>query len=165
MKNSDDKKDDSAKKFFDKKTVLAAIVAVLMVIVAVAIIIVVNHQDPIPDGFFSSDNTKLVLSLSPEVSSFETNREYAPKVTRIVYFHDGDKVTNAKIYFEYSDDEAAKEADAHITMDDKNWATGRRRNGRYIVFSVKPDQYRGLTTDRVNDNIDSMKAAGGTIDE
>ncbi|MBQ6375421.1 hypothetical protein IJJ37_00590 [Candidatus Saccharibacteria bacterium] len=138
---------------------------VVMLIVVVVILAVVSRQEPISEGYFRSDDTKLVLSLTPEVSAFELNEEYEPEVTRIVYFYDGNKVTGAKIYFEYADEEAARKAYDNTSMEGKTWATSRRLNGRYIVYSVKAEQYKDLTAEQVRENIAGMKAAGGVVEE
>ena len=53
---------------------------VVMLIVVVVILAVVSRQEPISEGYFRSDDTKLVLSLTPEVSAFELNEEYEPEV-------------------------------------------------------------------------------------
>ncbi len=139
----------------DKKTIIGMVGALLAMAVVAVVIILANYQEPIPEDYFVADNTKLVLTLPPALSSFEANEDYQPEMTYVVYFYEGNKVTGAKVYFEYADEAAAREADKNISLGDKNWAIGRRRNGRYIVFSVKPEQYKNLTTDKVNENIKS----------
>ena len=147
------------------KTVLAIVGVVVLLIAIVIGIVVGNQQEPIPDDYFASDETKLVLSMLADISSFEEDEEYEPNITHVVYYHDveSDEVSNVKVYFQYENEAAAEEADKHIRMDNKSWATGRRRNGKYIVFSVKGEQYRGLSVGDVSDNISTMDAAGGLI--
>ncbi|MBR2831180.1 hypothetical protein IKE83_02370 [Candidatus Saccharibacteria bacterium] len=114
--------------------ILAAVVALIVAVVA---IVLVNRQEPIPEGYFVSDDTKLVLALSPEVSGYETNPDYQPEETYVVYYYSGDKITNAKIFLGYGSDAAAETAYKNTSMEGKTWATSRRRNGKYIVYQVK----------------------------
>ena len=137
--------------------------AVALVLVVVGLIFL-NYQEPIPDDYFKSDGTKLVMSLSPEVSSYINNEEYEPLVTHVVYYYNGDKVNNAKIYFQYDNEEDAKEADKNLDLSGKTWATGRKVNGKYIVFTVDREQYKDLTVERVERNIKNMRDVGGLVD-
>ena len=134
-------------------TVPLTIGAIVLVILIAVGAIILNRQEPVPDGYFVSDDTKLVMGVPAGISALESNKEYAPEMNYLVYYYDGNKITNARIYFEYDDDAEAKEANDHITLENKPWAASKRLNGRYIVFEAKPDQYRDLTTERVRENI------------
>ena len=151
--------------FFSRNKMWLGGVAVVLLIIAVVVGIVLgNRQEPIADDYFMSDETKLVQSMPANVAAFEENEEYSPMVTHIVYYHgDGPEVTGVKVYFEYENEDRAQTANANITMDKKSWSTGKRLNGKYIVFGVKGEQYDGLTVAQVSDNIASMEAAGGLL--
>lgn len=165
VRKTAEKNTERKKKIWQDKRMVAGVVTVLIVVIVVILAVVsATYQEPIPDGYFVSDDTKLVLSLPAEVSSFEENPDFEPMVTRIVYEYDDDKITGAKIYFEYENADLAKEADRNITMDQKDWATSRRVNGKYIVFGVKPEQYSGMTATQVRDDILSMQAAGAMVE-
>ena len=149
-----------------KNSKLIGTVGVIVVILLIVVGIVVgNLPENIPEGFYTSNDRMTVLSLTPDVASFEENEEYRPMITHIVYYNNGgEDVTNAKIYFEYSNPDEAKAANEKITLDQKNWASGKQLNGKYIVFSMKPEQYRDLKMSQVNDNINAMRAAGTTTE-
>ena len=49
-------------------------------------------------------------------------------------------------------------------MKNKDWTNVKKQNGKYIIFEVLKSKYDGLTTEMVRQNIESMRAAGGTID-
>ena len=89
-----------------------------------------------------------MLSLSRESSNYETS-EYKPDMTYIVYYYAGNKITNVRIFFDYGSEEQARKAYNVITMDDKDWASGRKLSGRYIIFSTKSEMWNGLDTDFV----------------
>ena len=144
---------------------LGGIAVVLLIVVVIVGIVLGNRQEPITDGYFVSDETKLVQSMPASVAAFEENEEYSPSITHIVYYYGGgSEVTGMRVYFEYENEEQAVEANANISMEKKNWSTGRRLNGKYIVFGVKGEQYSGLTVAEVRANIESMGAAGGLIE-
>lgn len=138
------------------KTAIGFIGVALMLVAVIAVIVVTNQAEPIPEGYFTSDDVKLVLALDKTEAAYEENVEYAPEMTYIVYDYSGEKITGARIYFEYADEAAAKEANAHITLSNKNWAASRRLNGKYIVFTVKREQYENLSTEKVRENIKSL---------
>lgn len=150
--------DKKKERGISRGTVISIVAAIVGTVLLAVIAIIVNRQEPIPDDYFQSDGTKLVLALTPEMSAFEENEEYEPEMTYLVYYYEGNEITNAKVYFEYADDAAARTADANISLNDKDWAAGRRRNGRYIVFSVKKEQYENLTKPEVEENIKSLEA-------
>lgn len=164
-KSADTRRERGVAKFFGKNKVwLGGVAIVLLVAIVIVGIVLGNRQEPIEDGYFVSDETKLVQSMPANVAAFEENEEYSPMVTHIVYYHgDGPEITGVKVYFEYENEEQAVSANANITMDKKSWSTGKRLNGKYIVFGVKGEQYNGLTVAEVSDNITSMEAAGGLL--
>ena len=129
------------------------IVAIVAAILVVALAIVLGKPQSISDDYFVSDDTKLVAKLDASQAAYESG-EYEPAWTYIVYEYKGDEITNAKVYFAYDDDEQAREANAHISLDNKVWAYEKQLNGKYIVFSLFKYQYVNLTTEYVRGIID-----------
>ena len=132
---------------------ILTIVAVIMAAILMILAIVLNLPQPISDDYFVSDGEKMVLKLDASQAAYQTG-EYEPETTYVVYYYDRDKITNARIYFKYDDDAAAREANEHISLDDKVWAYEKQLNGKYIVFNLMRDQYANLTTKYVRGIID-----------
>lgn len=148
------------KKLEQGKNIIITVAAVLVAVVAIVIGVVVSHEAEITDDYFVSDDTKLVMSLDRDIAAFEEG-PYEPQLTHLVYYYTGDEVTSMRIYFAYDTVAEAETADANLNMKDKDFATTKRRNGRYIIFDVVRTRYDGLTVEQVRKNIEAMRAAGG----
>lgn len=140
------------------KIILAA-VAVVVVIVIVAVVAGFAWRESYEDGYFVSDETKLVLGMDDAVAALEEG-EYEPEVTYMVYYYDGDTINGMKVFFKYEDANAAKVAEENIDLSDKKWATDKSLSGKYVVFGVKEDQYKELKASYVRKMIDDMREAG-----
>lgn len=147
----------------DRKRIILSVAAVAVAIVAIVVGVIVSQEVNLDENYFKSDDTKLVMSLNKATAAFEEG-EYEPEVTHLVYYYNGDSITGARVYFEYADEEDAKEANNNINMKNKDWTNVKKQNGKYIIFEVLKSKYDGLTTEMVRQNIESMRAAGGTID-
>lgn len=149
-----------AKRTSQGKYILITTVAVIVALVAIVIGVVVSQGPTLDDDYFVSDETKLVMSLNKDMAAFEEG-PYEPDVTHLVYFYSGDTVTGMQIYFEYDSEEEARLAYGNINMKDKDFATTKRLNGRYVVFDAVRVRYEGLTVEQVQKNIENMRAVGG----
>lgn len=127
---------------------ILTIVAVVAAVIVTALAVILSLPRPISDDYFVNDDTKLVLKLDASQAAYQTG-EYEPGTTYVVYYYDGEKITNARIYFKYDSDAEAREANQHISLDDKVWAYEKQLNGKYIVFNLVRDQYANLTTEYV----------------
>lgn len=142
-----------------KGMVFGVLTFVALVIVVVAIVKLNGRAEEIPE--FKTDETKIVMTMNAEMATFEES-EYEPKLTHIVYFHDGEKITNVKVYYEYETEDEAREALDKITMD---YYSGKKLEGKYIVLQAKRDEYDGLTVEYMEEQYDYSKAAGIIINE
>jgi len=140
-----------------RQTLIWMVAAFAGLLVIVGLILFFSRQEPIPDDYFVTDDKKIVLSLDKEIASFE-NGEFEPEFTRIVYYRDGDKISNVKVYYEYETEEEAREAYDKISIEE--FATAKRLNGRYIVLQARGDTFEGLTVDEVQRQVESFRAAG-----
>ena len=145
------------------KIIIIGVFVVIFVVILAIILARTSFYEDISDDYFESDDTKLVLSLNKEMAAYE-NGEYEPDITRVVYYYNGDKVTGVRVFYDYDSEEEAKEANEFVVLSDKDWTTGKKLNGKYIIFEVERSQYNNLTTDMVRDNIERMRAIGGTVD-
>lgn len=148
------------KRVSKKKNMIITLAVVVVTVVAIVIGVIVSQEPALDDDYFVSDETKLVMSLNRDVAAFEEGT-YEPEVTHLVYYYTGDEVTGMRIYFEYFTEAEAEVAFNNISMKDKNFATTKRRNGRYVVFDAVRARYEGMTVEQVEKNISSMRAAGG----
>ncbi len=124
-------------------------VLVLVALVAVVIVLVVmNNRNEINDDSFVSNDSKIVVTMDKDIASYDDS-EYEPPITHVVYQLAGDNVDNVKLYFEYDNEDDAKEAYENISMEDKTWAAGKALNGKYVIFDFKKEQYEGLTSEQV----------------
>lgn len=149
-----------AKKTNKKKNIIITAAVVVAAVVAIVVGIVVSREPALDDSFFVSDETKLVMSLNDDIAALEEG-PYEPPVTHLVYYYDGDRVTNLKIYFAYDNEMEAETAFNNINMKGKDFATTKRRNGKYIIFDAVKARYEGMTVEQVQRNINAMRAAGG----
>ncbi len=145
----------------DKKAIFWGILAALALAVVIVFIVVLNQEEPIDEGYFKTDETKIVMTMDDEMASFEDS-EYEPGITHVVYLHDGNKITGVKVYYEYETDEEAGVAYDNLAMD---YFVSKRRNGRYIVLQARGDEYEGLTVEQIERQFENMKAAGALIVE
>lgn len=137
---------------FDRRNKIITVVAVIAAAVVAIVAIIMNQPQEITADYFVNDDTKLVNKLDKDVAAYETS-EWEPETTYVVYYYSGNKITGVKIYFEYDNEEEAKLADENISMEDKSWALGKSRNGRYVVLNLRRAEYTDLTTDYVRDII------------
>lgn len=134
--------------------VCAAIVALVCVIVA---IVNINQVEPIDDDYFTDSDTKIVATMDADTAGYD-DTDWEPPITRIVYYVDGEgKIENMRIFYEYEDEETAREAIKNV--DGSRFAVGKKLNGRYIIFQAKDSQYKGLTADELKRNLESMRDA------
>ncbi|MBQ2695213.1 hypothetical protein IJG04_01055 [Candidatus Saccharibacteria bacterium] len=152
-------KKETKKNKLDKKALIISIVVAVIVLVVAVVLALVNMAPKIEDGYFVSDDSKLVVSMDKKMASF-VEGEYEPDYTRIVYYYNGNNITGAKIFFEYEDEESAKLANENISVGELDWAIDKTLNGKYIVLQVKSSEYNGMTTEEVRSNIRQMEKAG-----
>ena len=153
----------------NQKIVIVAAVALVIVII-VAISASNSFYESIDDDYFVSDGSKLVLTLPKKSASFETS-EYEPDITHVVYYYSGDDIISARVFYAYNSEEEAREADKNIKSDDKDWITGRKLNGKYIIFNTNSDFISGLTASFVkkavgfDEDADNEDADGENTDD
>ena len=144
--------------------IIGIVLVVIAAVFAIIAGIVLSNNRSVDESIFESSDNRLVISMNDEMASFEDS-EYEPEITRIIYYHDGKNITKMEIYFEYKTEDEAKEANAKITLDGKDWATDKKLQGRFIVFDVAPGQYNRLSVEQMKDTIENMRAAGALLEE
>ena len=148
------------KKKFDSKTwiyVGLLIVALVLVIVA---IVNFSQNEKFDSGYFHDDDSKIVLTMDRNTAALDDSI-YEPNITHIVYYYDGNKITGVRAFYEYSTEEEAKTAYAHLGLGD--YADGKKLSGRFIVFNVKSMQYENLTVEDLKKNVELLKGIDALI--
>lgn len=133
---------------FNLKTLYNVLIVVALVAVVVTLIVINNNNSKLElnDEYFVSNDSKYVVAMDADFSNYETS-EYEPPVTYMIYYITGDRVSDIKLFYEYLDEEEAKTAYENISMDDKDWASGKSLNGKYVILQFKEDEFNGITAE------------------
>lgn len=136
----------------NKKILLSLVLLFVTITIAVpAIITIITHQ-PIKDDYFTSDDTKTTITLTPDDSSNTSNLVN----THLVYsYDDADNVSSLKTYFEYSDEDAARAA--LESSKDQIEFKGAILEGKYVIVTADESQYKGLTASDIKQQADAIK--------
>lgn len=147
-----------------QRIIIGLVIALSVIFLGIVVVLIFCGNQLVDESIFEPSDNRLVISMNDEVASFEDS-EYEPEITRIIYYHDGKNITKMEIYFEYKTEDEAKAANAEITLDGKDWATGKKLRGRFIVFDVAPGQYNRLSVEQMKNTIENMRAAGTLFEE
>lgn len=137
---------------FSKTTLIYLVCALVSIISIIAIIIIVLSKPKIDDSYFVSDDTKTVVSLSP---NDQTTGSGSHINTFVVYTYDGDNVVGLKTYFEYTDVDSASAA--LESYKSKPEFSNVEQNDKYIIVSSDTEQFKGLTADDVRQQAEAIQ--------
>ena len=148
------------------RIIIVTIIVVAVVILAIVAVIIMSlnlgKPEEINDDYFVTDSSKIVLSLDDGMSSF-VDGEFEPEITHIVYYNNGEKISNIRIFFVYDDNDKASAAYDWIGDNYKDWASSKELNGKYIIFQDSNTSYENLSTETIKDRIENIKAVGGAL--
>jgi len=133
--------------------ICAAVVVVIVVIVAI-VLATRGGSAQLNDSYFVSDDTKYVLTLETD----DSEEEYAPVKTHVVYFYSGDDVTGMKAYYEFADAASAKDAFDYYkeAMEGEDYQD-ISMDGKYIIVTSNESAYEDLTASDVKQQIEFME--------
>ena len=156
-KKESKKKETKRQHKFDKR--MAIVSAVLFVaVIAISVVLGLYGRETLNDEYFVSDGSKIVLNLGgDEIASLGDEVEYSPEKAHIVYYYAGNKITGAKIFYEYLNDEEAKEAYGKADLTDKEWATGKSLDGKYVILQYDRDLLDNYTVDQIRESVESVE--------
>ena len=137
-----------------KVLILTSALTAVAVVVVVIVVVSINHH-PITDDYFVTDETKYVMTLTPETDEKKTPNSRGLVQTFYVYDRDGDTITGIKTYFEYVDEATAK-TNYEKTKDQQEFKNAEL-NGKYIIVTMDKDQYKGLKTSDVEQQIENIQ--------
>ena len=135
------------------KKILGLIILTIIVATITIIILTLTNHPSINEEYFTNDDTKTTISLSPNSNK---SNDAALIQTYLVYTYDGENVSSLKTYFEYIDEETAKTTFKFI----KNQPEFKDAivEGKYIIVAADESQYRGLTASDIQQQTDALKA-------
>lgn len=128
--------------------------ASVAIIIATIVAVVFGGHPTIDDNFFTSDDTKTTISLTP--SSDDTKTTSLTKTYLVYDYDDSDNVISMKTYFEYPDEDSAKTA--YEATKDQPEFQGAEIQGKYIIVTADESQYKGLTAYDIKQQADALKA-------
>ena len=134
----------------DKNKLIAIIAGLALAVVAVVVAVVIinnNKGEVLDDNFFKTTNDKIVISNSADSS----DPTVAKKVHQ-VYFVNGDKITDLKVYSEFESEQAAKDADAKPEVAEA-MKTGMYKDhkvqGKFIIVTMAESSYQDTTAEQI----------------
>ena len=132
----------------NKLIAIIAGAAVAIAAVIITVVVVINNKgEVLNDDFFKTTNDKIVISNSADSS----DPTVAKKVHQ-VYFVNGDKITDLKVYREFESEQAAKDADAKPEVAEA-MKTGMYKDhkvqGKYIIVTMAESTYQDATAEQI----------------
>lgn len=149
-------KNDKVKRVrqLDYKTWILAGLALVGFIIVVMMILKFNQNEDIDSSYFHDTDDKIVLTMNRDNSELD-NSDFEPMITHVVYYHDGNKITNVRAFYEYGSEATAREALEHLELGD--FADNKKLNGRFVIFQVKKSQYEDLTVEDLKRDVELLK--------
>ena len=144
----------------DRKTLIGVIAAVVALILVVIMIVILSLPEKFDSKYFHDTNNKIVLTMDNETSALDDS-PYEASIIHLVYYHDGTKVNNMRVFYEYPDEDMAMTAIAELKMGD--FAESRKLNGRFIVYQAAKSQYEGMTVEDVKNKVEQLKELDALI--
>jgi hypothetical protein len=123
------------------------VVLFLLIVISIAVILTLNgRSNPNTDeAFFTSDGTKYVI----ESDTLSVVAKDGPVAAYDVYYYSGDRITEHKAYYEFADEETAKEALSDYQKMDDDGVGAVELDGRFVVLVAKPSQFENMTVEMV----------------
>ena len=135
---------------------IGAIVTILIVLV-IAIVLAARNSG-ISDSFFKSDNTKYVFTLEPEELSAIGEEDLTPEKAHMVYFYEGEKITDLKSYYLFSDENEATKAYSYFQENGADGYKSIARDGKYVILTANPSEYENITTSNIKEQIEFFES-------
>ena len=148
-----------AKQSKNKNLIIGLCVGLAAVLIIV-LIIVFARGNGLNDDYFVSDDTKYVLTFESD-SADESDSEYTPLKTHIVYTYQDDQITGMKSYYVYADAASAKAAFDAMKEAASEELGQMELNGKYIIITAEEDSYKDLKASDVKQQIELMKMLEG----
>ncbi|MDO4526617.1 MAG: hypothetical protein Q4B87_00810 [Candidatus Saccharibacteria bacterium] len=148
------------KRKFDLKTWVLVGCAVVALVAVVAIIVGFNFREKYTSDYFHDADGRFVVTMDYKTAALE-NGPYEPFITHVVYYYDGEKITDAKAFYEYANNQDATEAYNKMAVGE--YFDGISLNDRFVVLSIKKTQYEGVTLADLKASRDQLKGIDAVI--
>ena len=133
---------------------ICAAVAIVVVVVVAIVLVTKGGSSKLDDSYFVSDGTKYVLTVDVE----NTDEEYTPVKSHMVYYYSGDDITGVKVYYEYANADDAKAAyDALKEVGGFESFKSVELDGKYLIMTSKESEYAELKASDIKQQIEFME--------
>ncbi|MBR3115617.1 hypothetical protein IKF30_00080 [Candidatus Saccharibacteria bacterium] len=136
-------------------------VLILLIVIAVTVVIVLaNRPDPnTSEKFFETNDSQYVIEAKPQKVDDEILGDNAPINSFNVYYRNGDTITGYNLYYEFANEEAAKNALSYYQGLKGEEINSVELDGKYIVLSANKSQYEGMTYEFIKQWTELFKEA------
>ena len=105
--------------------------------------------------YFVSDDAKYVITM--KVDDKSKNGDMTQDKTHFVYYYDGDKITDLKTYFEYSDAEKAGRAYEFYNTNNRDKYKNIELRDKYVILTSFESEYEGLSSENIRQQAEFMR--------
>lgn len=147
---------------FDAKTWFSVGCATVALVVVIAIIIGFNFREKYTSDYFHDTDGKFVVTMDYRTAALE-NGPYEPFITHVVYYYNGENITDAKAFYEYANTQDAAEAYEKITVSD--YFENKSLNDRFVVLQIKKAQYEDATLADLKESRERLKGIDAVISD
>ena len=144
----------------DYKTWILVGCAIVALVAVIAVIIGFNFREKYTSDFFHDADDKFVVTMDYETAALE-NGPYEPFITHVVYYYNGENITDAKAFYEYANAKDAAEAFDKISVSD--YFESKSLNDRFIVLQIKKAQYQDTTLADLKESRELLKDIDAVI--
>lgn len=145
-----------------KKLNIRMIIVSLVLLVAVIIVSILlkNYgRETLNDSYFVSDANKIVMTLDgADVAPIEDDTTDIPIKVHTVYYYVGDSITGAKVFYEYDNTDAAKAVYEKTSIENKDWATGKSLDGKYVIFQYDSNLVKAFTPEQIRESVENVES-------
>lgn len=153
-------KSKKVNKPFDYKTTIWVGLALVALMIVVMAILQFNQNEKFDSSYFHDADGKIVLTMNKEMSALDDS-EWESDVSHVVYYYEGNKIVGARVFCEYATEAEAEEAYKHLDLG--AYATGKKINGKFIVFDVNKSQYENMTVEDLKASRELLKEIDALI--
>lgn len=148
------------KKKIDIKTWVLVGCAVVALVIVIAVILAFNQSEKIDSSYFKDSDGKIVVTLDKEMAALDDSI-YEGDVVHTVYYYDGDKITNARLFYEYYSEDDAKKA--YEKLEPNAYLEDKKLNGKFIMFKVNKVLYEDTTVTELKETIEQLEEIDALI--
>lgn len=155
---TENKKTKTKKHKIDIRMIIVSVV-LLVAIIAVSIVLGLYGHEELNDGYFVSDNSKIVMTVSGKnASPIEEESGYEPIKVYTVYYYVGNSITGAKVFYEYINNDEAKVAYEKINLEDKDWAISKGIDNKYIIVQYNKSLLKDFTAEQIRNSVEEINS-------